>query len=300
MVDLKRKRSPEDPDSAQTARCANTPYFDGMPDGIAELADVKLLVQGHGFPVHSYMLRESPVLVAAVSAARDDKQRVCQVPLPGESRQHVLLVLKYLYKDDPAVQTVQEAQALATFAHKYNMTRLHKLSEAYLTETLTFTKTNVFGWAELSERIELNVLLAHCEQFIILNFRSMSAAEKNVFSLSQSSLLRVMDGLAGREVSDIELKEADHDVHIYFCGSCSRLSGSHPGRPCPEPCGVLPYKCRVSAVQKSAAQGLLTEMVPTVESLLRWRKTGDTKQQFVAQRSHLDPLHQAKFEASAS
>lgn len=46
MTDLKRKRSPDDPTSAQTARSPETPYFDGMPDGLAELADVKLLVQG--------------------------------------------------------------------------------------------------------------------------------------------------------------------------------------------------------------------------------------------------------------
>lgn len=169
--------------------------------------------------------------MAAVSAASHDKQRVCQVPLPEESPQHVLLVLKYLYKDDSTIHTIQEAQALATFAHKYNMTRLHKLSEAYLVEKLAFTKTTVFGWAELSERTELTPLLAHCEQFIILNFHSMSAAEKKVSSLSQSSLLRVMDGLAGREVSNVDWTGPGRDICLRFVSaviSCSLATLINP------------------------------------------------------------------------
>ena len=103
MTDLKRKRSSDDLESTQTASPAETPYFDGMPDGLAELADVKLSVQGRDFPVHSYILRESPILLEAVLAACSDNQRVCQVPLPGESKEQVILALKHMYKHDTAL-----------------------------------------------------------------------------------------------------------------------------------------------------------------------------------------------------
>lgn len=43
MTDLKRKRSSGDPDSSQTICSVETPYFEGMPDGLAELADVQLM-----------------------------------------------------------------------------------------------------------------------------------------------------------------------------------------------------------------------------------------------------------------
>lgn len=277
MTPLKRKRSPDEPASTQTACVAETSYFDGLPDGLAELADVKLMVQGQGFPVHSYILRESPVLVAAISAARDDKQRVCQVPLPGERKAHVLLVLKYLYKDDPAIQTLSDGEALATFAHKYNMTTLHKLSEAYLVDKLAFTKTHVFEWAELAERIHLKLLLAHGEQFIIRNFHSMSPSEKQVSRLSQSSLLRVMDGLAGKEVSDVDWTKPRNNAYLRRCRCCTRLLVKQLDEGCPQPCNCLSLHT-LDKVDASASRGLLTAMVPSVECLLRWQNTGDNKQ----------------------
>lgn len=197
MTALKRKRSSGQLDSTQIAS-SGTPYLEGVPDILAELADVKLLVEGLDLPVHSYILRESPVLLAALSAACSDTQRVCQVPLPGESRQHVLLVLNHMYKDDAAILSIPDGQVLATFAHKYNIKRLHKLllSEAYLVANVSFTKTDVFDWAKLAECVELNLMLAHCERYIILNFHSMSAYEKKVSEISQSALLRIMQGLA--------------------------------------------------------------------------------------------------------
>ena len=279
MTDLKRKRSPDEPASTQTASVAETSYFHGLPDGLAELADVKLVVQGHSFPVHSYILRESPILVAAISAARDEKQRVCQVPLSGEKTAHVLLVLKYLYKDDPAIQTIGDGQALATFAHKYSMIKLHKLSEAYLVEKLRFTNTTVFGWAELAERFELNLLLAHCEQFIILSFHSMSPSEKKVSSISQSSLLRVMDGLAGKEVEEFDWTQPRNSAHMYFCMSCNWLHVSLSNGRCPGPCQQnTDYNYTVCTVDKTVLRGLRTAVVPSVECLLNWHKNGDNKQ----------------------
>ena len=124
-----------------------------------------------------------------------------RVPLSGESKQDVLLVLKHLYKDDPAIHSVKEARVLATFAHKYNMTRLRDLNESYLVDELFITDANAFDWAELAERIELRLLLAHCERYIILSFHNMPSSHKKVSKLSQSSILRIMDGLTGRGIS---------------------------------------------------------------------------------------------------
>ena len=168
------------------------------PPASSQLTDVKLVVEEQGFPVHSYILRESPVLLTAISAAHDVKQQTCDVPLPGEKKRKILLVLKYLYQDVPAIQNTLDGAVLARFAHKYNMPKLHKLCEAYLVENLHFTKPAVFGWAELAERFEMRLLLAHCEKSMILKFCSMSPTEKKdlVSRISQSSLLRVMDGLA--------------------------------------------------------------------------------------------------------
>ena len=124
------------------------------------------------------------------------------------------------------------AQVLAKFAHKYNMTRLHKRSEAYLLKQLQLTTKSVFGWASLAERLELSLLLAHCEQYIILNFHVMSAYEKQVSKISQSSLLRIMDGLAGRDVGDVDLTKSCSGAKL-----CVR-----------EACGVLYVGTAVSAI----------------------------------------------------
>lgn len=58
-------------------------YFEGMPDGLAELADLMLSIQVSDLPVHSYLLKDSLILLAAAAIARQGDQRV---PLPGESR----------------------------------------------------------------------------------------------------------------------------------------------------------------------------------------------------------------------
>ncbi|KAL3145696.1 BTB/POZ domain-containing protein 17 [Trebouxia sp. C0010 RCD-2024] len=273
MTDLKRKRSSNDVESTQTAFSAKTPYFDGMPDGLVELADVKLLVQGHDFPVHSYILRESPILLAAVSAAYSDNQRVCQVPLPTESQQQVLLALKHMYNDDTAL-SIPDAQVLAKFAHKYNMTRLHKRSEAYLLEQLQFTTKNVFGWASLAEHLEMSLLLAHCEQYIILNFHVMAAAEKQVSSISRSSLLRIMDGLAGRDVSDIVLSKSYGGAKLCRRGLQGTCGTLFVGPECPRSAiNTCDSYTQISAklIHQSAVREVLRAMVPSVDLLLEWQ-----------------------------
>ena len=284
MTALKRKRSSGQLDSTQIAS-SGTPYLEGVPDILAELADVKLLVEGLDLPVHSYILRESPILLAALSAACSDTQRVCQVPLPGESRQHVLLVLNHMYKDDAAILSIPDGQVLATFAHKYNIKRLHKLSEAYLVANVSFTKTDVFDWAKLAECVELNLMLAHCERYIILNFHSMSAYEKKVSEIRQSALLRIMQGLAVRGVNTFGATRLESKLlevsNICMCKDCHALI---PGHLCLTCAIVSPFGQRrpdtfqATKLHQGAVPGLMAAVAPSVECLLRWQKTGDTKQ----------------------
>lgn len=85
MPQLKRKRIRSDPDRIHSTSFTNAPYFDGLPDGLAELSDVNLLVEEYELPAHIYVLSKSPILLAAISAAADDRQRICQLPLPGDS-----------------------------------------------------------------------------------------------------------------------------------------------------------------------------------------------------------------------
>lgn len=281
MTDLKRKRSSSDPDSAQTAS-AETLYLVGVPDGLAELADVRLLVEGHELPVHSYTLRESPILLAAFQAACSDKQRVCQVPLTGEHKHDVLLLLKHMYRDDAATVSIPGAWSLATMAHKYNVTRLHKLSETYLVTHLGLTNASVFDWAEVAERLELNLLLAHCEQFIILNFHSMSATNRKVSSISRSSLLRVMEGLAVRGADKFDWAIPPKSLELsgmYLCSVCQELMR-----------GLWCYKCKPSALgskapvpkpvpvrklNQSTVPEVMAAIAPAVETLLRWQQRPD-------------------------
>lgn len=277
MTDLKRKRSSGDPDSAQTA-CLNTIYLEGVPDSLAELADIKLLVEGHELPMHSYILRESPVLLAAFSTACGDKQRVCQIPLPGERKQHVLLLLKHMYKDSAAILSNPDAQVLATLAHKYSVIRLHKLSEAYLVEHLSLDNATVFDWAELAERLELNLLLAHCERYIILNFHSMSATDKKVSSISQSSLLRIMEGLAVRGADNSD--RAPNSVElpgVYLCHGCHELTQN-----CCFKRSCLVNRIgttKLPRVSQSLVSALMAAIAPPVETLLRWQQETDDKKQ---------------------
>ena len=150
MPKLKRKRSSGDPDSSQTSPFAAT-YFMMLPDGLAELADVKLLVENDELPAHSYVLGSSPVLSAAISAATNDIQRTCQVPLPGETKQDVFVALEHMYIGNLSIRDPADARVLAKFGHKYNIPELHKLSERYLVGVLEDVKEEIDHFQDLFE-----------------------------------------------------------------------------------------------------------------------------------------------------
>ena len=283
MSDLKRKRSPEHPCSARMASSEDRSYLAGLPEGLEELADVHLLVEGQALPVHTYVLRKSPILLAAVAAASNEKQRVCQVPLPTETRKDVLLVLKYLYMDAPKIQAKGHVpvQAMAKFAHKYNLAELHTMSQKVLME-IPFSNAafNVFDRAHFAEQGEMGMLLAQCERFIILHFHSMSTADKKLQKLSQASLLRIMNGLAGRDAGDIEWETPDPNgvairSAIFLCSRCHKWTETE----CCQ-CGHYGYQYghrsesrKVNTISRQVVRASSQAMAPSEEQLVQQQKS---------------------------
>ena len=68
MSDLKRKRGLLEGDRGSADGANMVSYFNNLPEGLMELADVKLLVEAKELFAHSFVLtRSSPVLQQAKS-----------------------------------------------------------------------------------------------------------------------------------------------------------------------------------------------------------------------------------------
>lgn len=273
MPQLKRKRTSPDPESTSPFDAS---YFMMLPEGLAELADVEILVENQKLPAHSFVLSKSPVLLAAISAATTDTQRICQLPLPGETRQDVFAALMHMYLESLRPQHDAEARVLARFGHKYNIPQLHKLSEKYLVGSLEQMKERfdhfpeLFDWAQFAARFELNTLLAHCERDIIDCFSSMPAAEKKLSQVSHKSLLRIMAGLNGKAAPLGWIQDTPYSATLRLCEKCNVLSDSAY-------CGCGPFspmtgKARDVKVSHKTAQEIAKSMTPSVECLLKWQK----------------------------
>lgn len=268
MSDLKRKRGLLEGDTGSADGANIVSYFNNLPEGLVELADVKLLVEAKELLAHSFVLtRSSPVLLTAVTAASKESQRVCQVPLPGETVSGVTLLLKYLYQDTLVIESINDASTLVRFAHKYNMARILELSSKYLVDNVQtmLSHTTVFGWAAFADKLHLGHLLALCEHYIALNFRIMSSQQRKISSMSDKSLQRVMDCLAGTyapgKVNDCMPFDAKF---LTFCDHCETLSDL-------DICNCSQsYRARnVRHLQKGAVIAIAKAMVPPVETLLR-------------------------------
>ena len=283
MSDHKRKRSTCEGDTTKLAGVKQVPYFVGLPEGLAELADLVLLVEGHELPVHSLILtRKSPVLLTAVTTASKPSQRVCEVPLPGETKGTVVKILRYMYQETLQIDSISDAEILVKFAHKYNMTELPKLCDKYLVANLhqVLTLSTVFGWAQIAEDNHMSTLLAHCEQYIALNFRKMSVEQKQLSKLSHSSLRRIMECMAGKEAGWFDQPYLLQDSaktfsKISLCKLCYCVIKST--RSCP--CTVVTdghdhtgYTSRLHSVQKitrEALNALTDAAVPSIDLLIR-------------------------------
>ena len=195
-----------------------------------------------------------------------------------------MLLLKRMYRDDAAILSILGARVLATLAHKYNVTRLHKLSEAHLVKHVGLTNATVFDWAEVAERLELNLLLAHCELYIILKFYSMSATDMKVSSISQSSVLRIMEGLAVRGADKFDWAIPPKSLELskmYVCNACHQLMRGSRCLTCDDPlvvCGKpKPEPTIVHKLNQSAVPALMAAIAPPVETLFRWQQRPDDK-----------------------
>ncbi len=271
MSELKRKRSSTE-DSTAAAEVTDLPYFKGLPEGLAELADFKLLVEAQELPAHFVLTSKPPVFLAAVAAASKDSQRVCQVPLPGESKQGNMTDLKYLYQDTLLIESVSDAQILASFAHKYGMTQVLQLSGKYLVDhsKTMLGRATVFGWAQFAECHQLSMLLAHCERYIVLNFRDMSSKDKKLSSISLSSPQRIMDGLVGRDAAPADLtSKATSSLQYQYCTECQSVSRPYTCR-----CGNWgsTSKLQVTRVEESALHAFVDACVPSIDVFLKWQQ----------------------------
>ena len=272
MSDLKRKRSSSEED---VAICdADVPYFEGILDGLAELADLKLVVEGQDLPAHSYILiSKSPVLMAAVAAASSDKQRITRVPLPGESKQDVMTVLKYLYNTNSSIQSADDAVAMAKFAHKYNMSELLDQSTKYLVlhvQSLgVLSASTVFDWVNFAESNKLGMVLAHCERYIVANFSAVNGEDGGkLFKISNDSLRRIMKGLESK--SNGAAVSHGNSVGLKTCYRCCKIISTpcctHPD------CMLYPTKAvHVCKIDASAMEIIAYHNLPSISTFLEWQ-----------------------------
>lgn len=100
---------------------------------------------------------------------------------------------------EPAIQSCEDAAALAAFAHKYGMTQLLDKAEGHLVEAACKDKgkalftdaAQLVTWVTLAERCKLDTFLAHAEQFMIkhvdASFWQRALAEVLVASVNSAS-----------------------------------------------------------------------------------------------------------------
>lgn len=283
--DLKRKRNSAEGSEAAPTVVSDPPYFAGLPEGFADLADLALLVEGERLPAHSFVLtRRSPVLLTAFTTARQEElKRVYEIPLPGETKKRLILVLKYLYQENLAIESLSDASILVTFAHKYNMTYIWRLSSMYLEENVSknIGVSTAFDWAHFAERNNLTKLLAQCELYIARNYRDMSSEHKKLSSISQNSLLRIMDCLAckGAVTSKDDLeKQVQVTGQLWFRPCCKSVGVSERCTPsavtsvCYNNSSYSQKGLKVNALTETAAPILIDVCMPDADVLQKWQE----------------------------
>ena len=78
------------------------PYMAQLSAAFANMANVKLLVEGQPLPAHSMILAANSKVFAEMftkaTAQQSDSNQKLEVPLPGDSLKDVSTALDYLYK----------------------------------------------------------------------------------------------------------------------------------------------------------------------------------------------------------
>ncbi len=187
----------------------------GLPERFVLLADTLLMVENTALPVHSQILAgSSPVFfdifVTPLTSSKNENSKLI-VPLASETLGNVCIALEYLYsrfanKKRPATfgDSLDEAEAVLAFAHKYGMQDILQECECCLVQAaiagtleLDVSETAV-TWLALAEDCGLSTLLAHIELHIIKfsdsNFWSLSDYTRE--TIPKDSLLRITRGMS--------------------------------------------------------------------------------------------------------
>ena len=223
-------------------------------------------------PVHSFILTSrSAVFRAAVVSACKDHQRVCEVPLPDESAENVSLVFRYLYRPysggPSEIANVSEAKTLTAFAHKYKLTELLTQCETYLVLLVNslLKPESVITWALFAEHHQLKVLLAHCEHYIINCWNSFPQKDKQLSQLSNDSMVRIIDAIAG--ASAHAARFGGEGQKVRYCNHCRSIALTGSGT-----CSCPSYVASSSVVQSVSGAALrvcLKQHMPTIQQLIK-------------------------------
>ena len=123
-------------------------YLDKMSPGLVGMVDLGLVVRDALLPAHSFVVAAlCPPLAERLSDKRiehsDCDSRPLLLDLPADDVTCVQAALLFMYSlcpyqgEDPEIQSQDEAEQLATFAQKYEVTLMSKASDDYLQEFLT-------------------------------------------------------------------------------------------------------------------------------------------------------------------
>lgn len=262
-------------------------YMLGLSEQVASMADAVLFVQETDLPVHTYILAaNSPVFADMLEAAPTAPQKskpLRKIPLEGDSLPVVRTALKYMYlgsyvvsPSKPAIQSCEDAAALATFAHKYSMTQLLDKAEGFLIGEAYKDKGNVlFGdppqlitWVILAETCQLDVFLAHAERFMIQHMDAsfwQGALARDSGGISQQCFLRVLRGaLHGRQEAVEAFEKLQHAPHAVGHGLGRYLTCSN--------CQAFWDGCRCSCLSIKRPKIDRDALDVSITTLTQWHK----------------------------
>lgn len=195
-------------------------YWKGTTTAFQNIADVKLLAEGHSLSAHKALLAANSRIFAEMFASEHDQASasiatMTEVPLHGDSLGDVALVLKHLYssftyKISPApTPSFGDAKILARFAHKYDMRQMLNVCEECLISQLSYNNElhdaqTLVELTRLADQCSLHTLLAHCEFLLVAHTDGSLWHSQAVISgqVSRNSLLRILRALQMQSTSD--------------------------------------------------------------------------------------------------
>lgn len=165
------------------------------------------------FPVHSYVLMAaSPVFGELVAEHFSSllkgscRTEVLVVPLTDTTPQSAMAAFLFMYQQcsfqkmpDLHKREAKDIQAMATFAHKWNVQQMLDASDACISECMADTVHDldtVIMCTQFAEKIHLEKTLEFCIMWIVLRLKTLEDKFPALLSLSQEVLVRVLQGVA--------------------------------------------------------------------------------------------------------